>query len=178
MPKNNMKFDLDIKGIAEVVSKMKALSDTKQTDRKLAASMKKAAKPILAVAKSKVPVDEGHLRSSLAMNTKINKRSGNRNVRIGPDDSVYRSFEGNVNDEGTGSISYTGSKKRPANYAHLVEFGHEVKNKKKGPVIGQVQRTPFLRPAMAREGGTKFVKRLGDDMFKKFKRLVEKKNAK
>jgi HK97 gp10 family phage protein len=176
MAKNNMKFDLDIRGVAEVVKKMSALSNKKETDRKLAASMKKAAKPVLAIAKSKVPVDEGHLRSSLAMNTKINKRTGNRNVRIGPDDSSYRSFGNNIDESGTGSISL-GKKKKPANYAHLVEFGHEVKNRADGPVIGQVRRTPFLRPAMAREGGAKFVKRLGDDMYKKFKRLVEKKNA-
>ena len=177
MAKNNMKFDLDIRGVDEVVRKMAALSDRKQTDRKLAASMKKAANPVLAVAKSKVPVDEGHLRSSLAMNTKINKRTGNRNVRIGPDDSLYFSIESNINESGTGSIRSKGNRKRPQNYAHLVEFGHEVKNREDGPVIGQVRRKPFLRPAMAREGGNKFVKRLGDDMFKKFKRLVEKTNA-
>lgn len=106
-------MDLEIKGLQETMAGLERLGGTKLLERNVRRSSRKAMKPVLEGAKRRVRVDDGDLRDSLAISVR-RKKDGNLSARVGPDTrTVVRMDEGKAR------------KKRPKNYAHLVEFGTE-----------------------------------------------------
>lgn len=83
------------------------------------------------------PEASGLLRKSIFMTAKSKKDNVVGKV------FVTRKIEGTVD----------GKRHVPGNIAHLVEFGHLVKNVKGGPVVGVAAAHPFMRPAMDTKKG-------------------------
>lgn len=120
-----------------------------------------AARPIVSAAKAKAPVRSGALRRSIVAVVKRYPKAGKIMALIGPDKSYY----------GNGRRLKAGADRRgsnrPANYAHLVEFGHHSaagsgaklaatkgKSIRKGTLAAAsfVRAQPFLRPAVLTAG--------------------------
>lgn len=122
-----------------------------------------AAKPLVKAAKSKAPVRSGALRKSITSVVRHYPKSGKVVAVIGPDKEYYaggKRLKGRADRRGAD---------RPANYAHLVEFGHYSRagsekfggfergfrrRKSSGARVAQEARSfilpqPFLRPAVA-----------------------------
>ncbi len=126
-----------------------------------------AAKPIVQAAKAKAPVRSGALRRSIVAAIKRYPKAGKIMALIGPDKGYYgngKRLKGNADRRGSN---------RPANYAHLVEFGHYSaaasgakiadakgktirpnKKRKTAPLAAAsfVLPQPFLRPAVLTAG--------------------------
>ena len=158
------KTNLTIKGFEEAVAKLANIADKKQMDRRINAAFKKAAEPVLEIAKSKAPKDTGALRDSIILNSK-KLRNGNRSVRVGPKTGFVGDFAGTK--EKGGAVSFS----KPSKYAHLVEYGFTMRNgrKKRGK--------PFMRPAAARAGGQRFIDKAAKLLGKSFARLAKKKGV-
>lgn len=86
-------------------------------------ALQKAARPMLRAAKDKVPKRHGHLKKSLIIKVRTNKRSKDVIAYVGPKSS-YK------------ATSPSGRTIRPSHYAHLVEFG-----------TSHSPAQPFMRPA-------------------------------
>ncbi len=158
------KTNLTIKGFEEAVAKLANIADKKQMDRRINAAFKKAALPIVEIAKSKAPVDTGALRKSIILNSK-KLRNGNRSVRIGPQTGFVGDFVGT--EKKGGQISF----RKPSKYAHLVEYGYTLRNGKKK------RRKPFMRPAAARAGGQTFINKAAELLGKSYARLAKQKGV-
>jgi len=147
-------MDIKITGLDEIVKDFRNISDHKTLDRNVARAARKVLKPVLESAKARVPVDEGDLKNSLIISSK-KLRNGNRSVRVGPNtETVVRADE-------SGSFDFS-RKKRPANYAHLVELGTKTASAK-----------PFLRPSFDEHSGD-MPKKFAADMKKGLNRLMKK----
>ena len=157
-------FNLKLKGLKSAVDAMRQLGDDRGTDRRVNASMKKAAIPALDFAKSKVAVGDGDLRRSLIINSKKVK-NGNRSVRVGPDSMSVQRLSGDENKFQIGQ-----GIKKPANYAHLVEYGHRAWGK------SFVKRRPFMRPAGTRFGGIVYIARVRYELDAAYRKLAKKLN--
>ena len=130
-----------------------------------------AATPIIKSARSLVPVDDGDLKRSLGKKVKVAKRpEQGATLTIGPRTKYAGQTPG----------------KRPASYAHLVEFGtapHQIEAKPVltiGPlqIRGVVQHPgaaprPFLRPAFEASKSVA-LRRFSDKLGKEMERLAEK----
>lgn len=93
-----------------------------------------AVQPLIAAARANAPVDSGSLQQSIGLRLVRYKKGMQLFAVVGP----RRGF-------GKGG-------REPANYAHLVEFGHRINRGKKtlrkgGVSSGEVAPKPFLRPA-------------------------------
>lgn len=130
--------------------------------RVAASAVGEAAKPFVRAAKAKAPVRTGALRQSITSVIRSYKKSGRVMAIIGPSLDY---FQGGKRLKGT---SKGGKVDRPANYAHLVEFGHYSRTatgefggfakgfkrrKSSGARLAQDARSfilaqPFLRPAI------------------------------
>ena len=110
----------------------------------------KAAEPIRAAMAGFAPIRSGALARSIAIKGISNKSTGTAAALIGPDRNYYRA--GVKLKKGD---SYRGAD-RPANYAHLIEFGHVNVQPKKGTTrrkgntteVGFTPARPFLRPGL------------------------------
>lgn len=147
-------MEIKITGLLQIEENFRRLADRKTLDRNVSRSARVAMKPVLEEAKRLVPVDEGDLRDSLILSVR-KTRAGNRSARVGPDTkSVVRADK-------SGGLDF-GKKKRPANYAHLVEKGTTAAAAK-----------PFLRPAF--DGNSdNAVKTFRDEMKKGLDWVIKK----
>jgi len=152
-----------VTGLTASINAMSKLADGRAVDRRVNAAMKKAAAPMLEFAKSKVPVDQGDLKRSLIINSKKLK-NGNRSVRVGPEAAAI------IRTSGNSSFNVGRDVKWPARYGHLVEFGHTAFGK------FWVRRQPFMRPAVARFGGSVFAETFRTELDKSYRRLAKKIN--
>lgn len=150
---------LTVTGLDEALGKMRELAEPKAVDRRINSAMKAGAKPILETAQSKVPVADGDLKRSLIINSK-KLRNGNRSVRVGPSTDSFTRIKGGTR----GATINLNRKKRPANYAHLVEYGTK-----------RSKATPFMRPAAARHGGQKYLDTVAQSLGKSYARLARQK---
>jgi len=101
-------------GIRDVLKKL-----PEETQKKvLRPAIAKSAKPLLAAAKAKAPVRSGALRASLTSLVRKGKRDGLYYAAVGPSSDYFMAGK-----RVRGDASRVGADK-PANYAHLVEFGH------------------------------------------------------
>jgi HK97 gp10 family phage protein len=147
MPKNTIKFS----GVAEMCAALSGLREEIRASI-LSKAVDAGAIPIVTAAKRMAPVLSGSLRESITHVVKVNKENGTAYSIIGPDRGYY------VN----GAALSGAAKKfrgalgadKPANYAHLVEYGHATakhgSNLRKGVGAsnGTVPAKPFLRPAV------------------------------
>lgn len=105
--------------------------------RVMSDAVKVAAKPIVAAVKARAPRKTGALRKSITAVVKRYPKAGKVMAIIGPDRGYY----------GGGKRLKKGDsrqgKDRPANYAHLVEFGHKTRGG------GSVPARSFLRSGVA-----------------------------
>lgn len=70
---------------------------------------------------------------------RVGKKSGKQHLR--------QSLGKVVRDYGQVIVGLVGARRPEGSHAHLVEFGHDVKRKKDGPVVGRAPPYPFMRPA-------------------------------
>lgn len=100
--------------------------------RAMKRALLKAATPMLKAARQNVPKRHGSLRKALKKRGRTYK-DGRAFVIVGPD----RNYQ----------VTIDGKNVQPVYYAHLLEFGHVIKAKRKGRVLGHVPPKPFLRTA-------------------------------
>lgn len=147
-------MDIEITGLEEIEADFLRVSDAKTLERNVARAAKVAMEPVKLEAIADAPVDDGDLRRSITISSRKMK-NGNRSVRVGPDTkSVVR-----IGDDGAIDFS---KKKRPANYAHLVELGTE-----------HSAAQPFLRPAFDKHAEA-IPKVFGEEMKKGLNRVMKK----
>lgn len=118
----------------------------------LAEGVAEAAEPIVVAAKiyAARSRDTGALQASLTHVVRNYPANATALAVIGPDKQYYR------HGKKVGGKNRAGAN-RPANYAHLVEFGHiavkpkagSSRRKKTAEATGIVPAKPFLRPALA-----------------------------
>lgn len=122
-----------------------------ETQKKvMAVALRRATGPLIAAAKANVPRRTGALRDSIAAVVKKGSRGGSY-VVVGP----ARGYFSGGKRLGKGESAKGAD--APANYGHLVEFGHHAvspgkgtsRRKKTANTIRFIAARPFLRPALA-----------------------------
>ena len=121
-----MKPGLKLMGDRQLKKLLKSLPDKIQK-KVMRAAMKAATKPIQAAAQAKAPQQTGTLALSMANKVKTYNKSRVTVGIIGPKTGFSSESEGKTN--------------VPANYAHLVEFGHIAADG------SRVSPHPFMAPA-------------------------------
>jgi len=114
------KFKLE--GIDQILNTLKRLPIETQT-KVLGVAVKRAAKPLVDAAKSLAPSRTGALRESIQAVVKKSKNGGSYAI-VGPARGYYKKGAkiGKDGDRRGAAV--------PANYGHLVEFGHQVGTRK------------------------------------------------
>lgn len=136
MAKNSMRIGFELTNFAEMRKMLEGLPASAES-RVMGDAVKVAAKPIVAAVKARTPRRSGALRRSISAIVKRYPKAGKVMAIIGPDKGYY----------GGGKRLKKGEsrqgKDRPANYAHLVEFGHKTRGG------GSVPARSFLRAGVA-----------------------------
>lgn len=144
-----------VKGIGALSDVLRGLPE-EMRGTILVGGVKRAIAPILVSARRYAKRSErtGALRASLTTKTVNYARNGKAVGLVGPDRAYYR------RGKKAGKLGALFGADRPANYAHLVEYGHHavapIKNtsrRKKTAVPAKTGRSwvpakPFLRPAL------------------------------
>lgn len=180
---NEIRTRWKVSGIADLRGFIADIKPSAQS-RILAGAMAEASKPIVVSARGKVQKDSGALKRSLGFVVRRYPEKGQIASFIGARKGKYKQTKTR-----TGKASIRRSKKgedgpflNPANYSHLLEFGHRVakggplrdtfetemtvvngkrrlrktnriKKKATGSVAGFVRPYPFLAPAVAQTRG-------------------------
>ena len=155
----------------EAIIKSFELLPKKVAAKLVAPVLKAVAKPVVAAARKKLPSkgqngNTGALRASLGTFMRRQKKSGVRLLVAGARTDTGK--KGARTRDRFSRQDSTGQWRIPANYAHLVEFGHRIvtggslKRRKilgglltvagKGKATGTVLPRPFLRPAIDQFG--------------------------
>lgn len=156
-----MPFQIQVQ-VAGLRPLLRKLDDLKRgaRNRILRPAIAKAARIIVKQAKRNAPKDSGALRRSLTSVIRIGRKSGQIYAVIGPETGERKDRQGSRSKTRFGKwLAGQGIPNRPANYAHLVEFGRasvSVQSKKvlasDGVFYGRSVRAseprPFLRPAL------------------------------
>jgi HK97 gp10 family phage protein len=157
-----MRTSIKVEGLKELDEALKELPKAtgKNVMRRVA---RNALGMVIAAARPLVPVDDGQLRKSLAVSTKLSKRQA----------TLARRDEA----EGKASITvYAGASALP--HAHLIEFGTKERvQKTTGRRTGRVKAKPFMRPAWdAKKGAVldSFKSDMWTEIQKAAKRLAAK----
>lgn len=117
----------------------------------LAPAVGAAAEPIKSAMRRLAPKDTGALEASIDKKVISDAHKGTAAALVGPDRNYYRGGKAlGKGDDRRGAA-------RPANYAHLVEFGHVAvapikktsRRKKTALEVGFVPPRPFIRPGFA-----------------------------
>jgi HK97 gp10 family phage protein len=140
MSKNSAFLKYDLEGMGQLQGVLKGLHP-EIASQVLGVMVKEGAKPVVRNIKRLVPVDEGNLKKSLTAVVRRSRKRGTAVAVVGP--STERFSNGKRLKTGA---SAAGSEK-PANYAHLPEFGFIGKDGK------QVPATPFMRPGTSSAKG-------------------------
>lgn len=131
-------FDID-----ETLQKqLEAIADPELTRRVTRSAALAGARVISTRAKELAPLYAGPPKNRYSAPGKISGKVVPGELR----DSIYHAFtpEMSVGGKQVYSVSWNTAK---VGYAHLIEFGHAVKNRKNGPVIGYAPPIPFIRGA-------------------------------
>ena len=142
-----VRTDIRLIGLPELRVKLRALPGNVQK-RIMRPAVNFALTPMNAKAKRNCPVDTGILKSSIGKKIKQYVNSGTTWGAIG----VRKGFAVNVGKAG-GTIRigkkdvFVAESHNPRAYVHLVEFGHVLRRKKKGPTVGYVKGSRFLTRA-------------------------------
>lgn len=154
MSENSAYSKFKIEGLDEIRSVIKTLP-TELQQKVMAVAVKRAAAPLVNAAKLFAGRSErtGALRKSIGALVKKG-RDGSAYAVIGAIRGQYR------NGKKLGKGESRKGADDPANYAHLVEFGHVAVSPKQGKSlrkrtarpVGFVSAKPFLRPALMSSG--------------------------
>lgn len=126
-------------------------------------AMKRSAEPILVAAEPNVPVDDGGLKESLSIASRLAPAVARSSRRLGDSKSSVQLFVGPSWPEGA--------------HGHLVEFGTGPRYKKNGAYVGEMPAQPFLRPAWSAEMRPtlkRLAKYLGEEVQKSTERARRK----
>lgn len=160
-----MSVTIDLQGFAELEQELDRLSKSAGKGV-LRRSLKKAAEPMAALARSMVPVDDGDLQASITVSTRLDKRQAGRHRKMFKDDRAsVEMFLGPSYDLGAGG-----------RHGHLVEFGtgpHINKGKFAGTQHPGTAPQPFMRPAFDRDG-LKMLDRLGQDLWAELDKSIKR----
>lgn len=117
-----------IEGLQEVQKALRELpkATAKNIIRRI---LKKRGEPIAEAARKHVPIDEGDLKNSIAVSTKLSKRQKRMHRKPDPNDVEV----------------YVGPGPHPQ--AHWLEFGTDERTHASGKSVGDVPKKPFMRPA-------------------------------
>jgi len=117
------------RGIEDLKAVLRGITDPKRQARMLEAGIKAAADPLLVAAKrfAKRSEDTGALRDSLTIKTDSYPTPGHpvAVALVGPDRG-YRVKGRKINGVAALLAAKKGLLRKPANYAHLIEFGHAI----------------------------------------------------
>jgi Bacteriophage HK97-gp10, putative tail-component len=135
-------FEIKEEGSRSLKQQLEALGDpefTRQVSRSAALA---GAKVITERAKQLAPLYAGPPKNRYSAPGKISGRIIPGELR----DSIYNAFTPEMSFGGTQfySVSWNTAK---VGYAHLIEFGHFVYNRKNGPQLGFAQPRSFIRKA-------------------------------
>lgn len=121
----------------------------------LGRAVAEAIKPIEIAAKrfARRSEETGALRESITHKVKVYPQTGKAVGLVGPDRAYYSRGK---KLKGALSVLAAGNRRKPANYAHLVEYGHVAVAPRKGTTrrkrtatdVGFVPAKPFIRPAV------------------------------
>lgn len=166
---NSGVFSVRLEGFEAIRNVLRQLPD-KLRDKVLAKAVAKAAKPLVENAKALAPVRTGALKRSIAAVVRRSRKTGEPFAVVGAERGRYfrggKALRGNADRRGAD---------QPANYAHLVEFGHysaagtgisvasakgtriktgkrRSSKRKAMEVRSFILPKPFMRPAVARSG--------------------------
>lgn len=162
MARNSMRIGFELTNFKETVKLLDGIESAVKA-RVMGVAMARAARPIINAAKAKAPVRSGALKRSITVAIREYPKDGKVVALIGPDKDYYaggKKLKKGADRRGAD---------RPANYAHLVEFGHYSaisserfggftkgfkRRKSSGARLAQTERSfilpkPFLRPAVA-----------------------------
>lgn len=127
-------------------------------------SLEKSAAPMVDLAKSWVPVDDGDLRDSITVGVKLAKRQAGQHRKMFQDDRAsVEMFLGPSYNLGAGG-----------RHGHLVEFGtkpHINGGKYAGTQNPGTAPQPFMRPAFDQDV-RKMLDRLGEDLWVEIEKSV------
>lgn len=134
---------ITIEGLDEIQEALRKLPDStaKGVIRRV---LKSRAQPIADHARQLVPVDEGHLRNSIRVGTKLTRRQKRAHVKRDPSDVEM----------------FIGAGPHPQ--AHMQEFG-----------TSQHGAQPYLRPAWD-AGKMRLLEGIKDDMWKEIRKTAER----
>lgn len=159
-----MAVTVKLEGFAELEKELEKLGKTVTQKASMRRALRKAAEPMVEAAKQKVPVDDGDLRDSITISTRLNKRQGRMHRRMFRDDRAsVELFLGPSYELGGGG-----------RHAHLVEFGtrpHINKGKFAGSQHPGTRPQPFMRPAWD-EGARAILDRLKVELADDIKRAL------
>jgi HK97 gp10 family phage protein len=120
-------------GMAEISAALQGIPEAVKT-RIMSTALRAAARPLVVSARAYAPRRTGALRRSISSVIRKYRQGQIAVAVVGPDKGYYN--------EGKRAKKGQRGKDRPANYAHLVEFGHVIKPS------GRVLARPFMRPAV------------------------------
>lgn len=157
MARNSAFIKTPLTGIEGISSVLNGLPAEMKTQI-LATAVGHAAKPVVAAARALAPRRTGALKRSITSLVRKYKNNQSAVAVVGPDNAYYGSGKRLKNGQ-----SRAGADK-PANYAHLVEFGHysatasgvsgrasKGTSRRKGTFTERsyIMPKPFMRPAVA-----------------------------
>lgn len=170
-------------GVQNLTRALEALSEDVRAEV-LGVAVKKAIEPIKIAAKRFAKRSErtGALRASITTKVVVYKQNGKAVGLVGPDRAYYS------RGKKVKKLGLLHADARPANYAHLVEYGHHAVAPRKGSsirkktasVTGWVAAKPFIRPAVMTtlvQQHTAFAKGIEagiEKTLRKYERLSEK----
>jgi len=140
--------DIKLMGAPELRNKLNRLPTLVQK-RVMRPAVNFALTPMNAAAKRRAPVETGLLRQSLGKKIKQYANSGTTWGAVG----VRKGFGVKVAKGATATVrvgkreTVIESSRDPRFYVHLVELGHKIRRKKRGPVLGFRKGTRFLTKA-------------------------------
>jgi len=130
---------IELTGLNELNATLAGISLNMRTAI-IAKAVGEGAKPLVRYVKMYAPVDSGALRDSIGSKVLRDRKRGVAVALVGPRTGKFKN--GKPVKKGESAVDSD----QPSRYAHLVEFGH---NMKKG---GQTKARPFMRPAVMAAG--------------------------
>lgn len=161
-------FEFAMFGAREIDQALQALQDIGTQKRILVGAMKKSLEPVAERARQLVPVDEGDLRDSIIVSTKITKRQAREIVGARGAPRVFAGTNwpsGHLVEFGTGPRSVEATKKKV-----LAVDGRIIG---KTADVGHMPAQPFLRPAFE-QMREKMLEIFGREMWKSLKRTAKR----